>query len=263
MSDGFLEVHAALLLAGLGLLVLGEAQVHRAAVALESALRQRQIRLLRFARREHLGESDHRLPRLAHYHHAAGFPVEPVGGAGLELAFQDHQPLPLEIGARLIDQGVAADPRPGMDGEPGRLVADQDVRVFVEHGEVLAHVAGRALCGRRRSQVGVRFPGAVDHHHVARLEQLRDVGARAVHAHLLGAHHLVEVRERHLREPAAEELVQPLPARVLRDRVLELHREGCVSWKRTTRQVPSACRASVRWASRCKSPPPCGRMSSL
>src|SRR5207253_6410199 len=103
VSDGFLEVHAALLLAGLGLLVLGEAQVHRAAVALESALRQRQIRLLRFARREYLGESDHRLPRLAHYHHAAGFPVEPVGGAGLDLAFRYHQPLPPGLGPRLID----------------------------------------------------------------------------------------------------------------------------------------------------------------
>ena len=195
-------------------------------------------------------------------HHAGGVAVEAL----MDAEVRERVPRALAAGEQALDQPDqvrTARIRRRHRGEAGRLVADQDVRVFVEHGEVLAHVAGRALCGRRRSQVGVRFPGAVDHHHVARLEQLRDVGARAVHAHLLGAHHLVEVRERHLREPAAEELVQPLPARVLRDRVLELHREGCVSWKRTTRQVPSACRASVRWASRCKSPPPCGRMSSL
>jgi len=40
VREGFLEVHAALLLAGLRLLVLGEAQVHRAASPLEAPLRR-------------------------------------------------------------------------------------------------------------------------------------------------------------------------------------------------------------------------------
>src|SRR5689334_12682065 len=55
MRDGLLQVDSALRAARGRLLVLGEAQIDRAAVALETSLREREIRFPRLAARERLG----------------------------------------------------------------------------------------------------------------------------------------------------------------------------------------------------------------
>ena len=127
--------------------------------------------------------------------------------------------------------------------------------VFVDHLEILPDrrgwLRGRSL---RRLQ-------DVHRDLVARLQELRDGGARSIHPDLLRPHQLVQMAERQVVQALAEELVQALASGVGAHLEVDLHR-GWLSEKRETRQVPSCCRESVTWAPRCSEPPPWGRMSS-
>ena len=142
-----------------------------------------------------------------------------------------------------------------MDGKTRRLVADEKVGVLVEDSEVLADMGRRPF---RQRGVRARLRGVHDDD-VSLVQELGDGGARPVHPHLLRAHELVEVGDRHLAEALAQELVEPLAGGVPRHPVLVL--QGLVSLNRETRQVPSGRRVSSRRASRLKEPPPWGRMS--
>ena len=150
VGDRLLQIHAPHLLARERLLVLGKADLDGAAFLLEASLGEGQVGLLRFTRGENLGEPDHRLAGLRDHHHAARLAIEAVRRARLEFAFRDLEALPREVGASLVNEGVAGDPGPRMDGKTRRLVADEKVGVLVEDSEVLA--AGRQGAPARRAR---------------------------------------------------------------------------------------------------------------
>src|SRR6202023_680804 len=169
--------------------------------------------------------------------------------AGLELALRRLNPLARQVCPDLVDERFAGDAGAGIDGGPGRHVEREDGRALVQRLEVLPD----GFWGLRRR----RLPGLqhVNGDLVPRLEKLRQLRPRSVHADLLRPDQLVEMAQGKVLEAPAEDLVQPLPGSVRAHLEAELHR-GWLSENRETRQVPSCWRASPPFAPRCISPPP-------
>ncbi len=196
-----------------GLLVLGERQVDRARLARHLPLHEREVGLLhRLAVGEDLGEPHHRLAVLRDEHDSRGVAIEPVRGRGLELGGRQVV-RSAEVRARHLDERRAGDAGAGMRREPGRLVHREHVGVLVEDAE--RHRNARGAAPRRLGPREEPLLVAADDDRVAGRDHLLRLPARAVHADLPGAEHLVDVRERHVAERLANELVEPLAGGVL------------------------------------------------
>ena len=116
-------------------------------------------------------------------------------------------------GAQRLDD-AEAHAAAAVHGDAGRLVDDQQPRIFVDDGADQALHHRRRRAARRRGSAGAhrRHP-----HDVACQQPLIGLGALAVHAHLAFADHAKDMGLGHVLEDSAEKVVEPLACAALAD----------------------------------------------